>query len=309
VDPRLVPINGLIALLRGDGGWPALLGQQGFQRHSLEGHLITEVSDTRVDAVIYRRDPDLVLLAECKSGGNIDERQARKYEAATVADLRRTDLLPSSLRRTSAVAVAPLFVGIEQRRADLEAGLRRLKLAAPLLTVGPNRVRLSDASGIDGLDDFDQAHDAGLPPARLRVDHQSADAEIRELVLPEIVAAQAREEDIVGIESVCQAILPEWAILAPGARGDFIRKVEGVDRLLAADELRGSCRLERGVSGQRSRIVIDSTPASKRPQGRTQAWQAQQRRAARGLRGRARAEIEGQTSLDDLAAEGGLADE
>lgn len=54
---------------------------------------------------------------------------------------------------------------------------------------------------------------------------------------------------------------------------------------------------------------FEAVPAWKRPQGRTQAWQAQQRRASRGLRGQAREQIEGQTSLDDLAAEGGLADE
>ena len=36
MDERLIPINGLIALLRGDGGWPKTLGDAGFKRHQLE---------------------------------------------------------------------------------------------------------------------------------------------------------------------------------------------------------------------------------------------------------------------------------
>lgn len=308
MDPRLLPINGLIALLRGDGGWPALLKDQGFERYLLEMTLTTPVGDTRIDAVLYRQDPGLVLLGECKSGRNIDEEQARKYEAATADLLRRTDALPPRLRQAEAIEVKPLFVGTEEYRADLEAGLRELSIGAPLLTVGPARVRLSDTSGLRGLDDFDESHDAGLPPARFRVDHQSPDEEIREVLLPVVVAAQARGEDILAIESVCEAVLPEWPVLAHGARGDFIRKAERVARRLAANELRGRIRLDPGAANHRSRIRILSTPATNRPQGRTQAWQAQQRRAAKGLRGQPRPPIEGQTSLDDLAEEGGLAD-
>ncbi len=309
MDPRLVPINGLIALLRGEGGWPALLKDQGFERHQLEVTLTTPVGDTRVDAVIYRLDPHLVLLGECKSGRNINEPQARKYEAATAEVLRRTAALPPRLRSAAAVEVRPLFVGTEEHRADLEGGLRRLSIDAPLLTVGPDRVRLSDTSSISGLDDFDQSHGAGLPPARFSVDHQSSTEEVREVLLPEVVAAQARSEDFLAIESLCAAVLPEWPILAPGPQGEFIKKAERVVRELAANELRGRIRLDPGARGQRSRVVIISTPASNRPQGRTQAWQAEQLRASRGLRRESRPAIEGQISLDDLAAEGGLADE
>lgn len=309
MDPRLVPINGLIALLRGDGGWPALLGEQGFERHQLEVPLTTPVGDTRIDALIYRLDPNLVLLGECKSGRNIDEDQARKYEAGTADLMRRTDALPRRLRNLGKVEVKPLFVGMEQHRADLEAGLRRLSIDAPLLTVGPERVRLSDTSAINGLEDFDERHEAGMPPARFRVDHQSPDRELREVLLPEVVAAQARSEDLLAIETLCLAVLPEWPILALGARGEFIKKVERVVRELASSELRGRIRVDPGTRGERSRVVIVSTPESNRPQGRTQAWQAQQRRAAQGLRGQPRPTIPGQTSLDDLAAEGGLADE
>lgn len=307
MDPRLVPLNGLIALLRGDGGWPRPLGDQGFERHQLEVPVSTPEGEIRADALIYRVEPDLILLDECKSGRNIDEEQARKYLAANWEWLRRTGAVPPRLRSRPDTPVATLFVGAEEHRAALEADLRRLNVSAPLLTIGANRVRLSDASGLSGLDDFDLRHDGGLPPARVPVDHQSPDEELQEVVLPQIIAAQARGEDILGIEVVCEAILPEWDILSHSGRSDFIRKVERIVASLDTGEMRGQFRFEGGLPNVRGRIVFQTTPVAKDPRGRTQAWQAQERRAARVLRRAPAQQIPGQLSLDDLADEGGIA--
>jgi hypothetical protein len=309
MDPRLIPVNGLIALLRGDGGWPPLLKEQGFQRYQLESPLTTPLGDTRIDAVIFKVSPALVLPCECKSGENIDEEQARKYLAADPALLRRTDALPPQLRKATDVTVLPMFVGTEENRPELERGLRHLDIDAPLLTVGPSRIRLSGASGITGLDDFDHRHGNGLPPARLPVDHQSPSEEIQELLLPELIAAQARGEDIVPIEAVCAAVVPEWGILSPGMQGSFIRRTEDAMRRLLQGDLRTHFRLDPGGSNRRSRVVIETTPAVMDPRGQTQAWRAQQRRATRMLRGKAQVQPEAQLSLEDLAEQGGLADD
>lgn len=309
VDDRLIPINGLIALLRGEGGWPGLLGEQGFRRHQLEFPLSTPVGDIRADGLLYRCDPDLVLLAECKSGRNVEEKQARRYLAVDVNWLRRSGGIPPSLRDSGDVLVQTLFVGREEFRADLEAAQQQLGLVAPLLTVGADRVRLSGASATPGLDDFDVHHRGGLPPARLPVDHQSPDEAVLEALLPQIVAAQARAEDIVGVESICERILPEWSILAHSGRSDFIRRIEALVRRLALGEMRGQFRYEPAGPQVRGRVVIESTPATRDPRGRTQAWQAQQRRAGAALRRRGAREIPGQMSIDDLADQGGLAED
>jgi hypothetical protein len=57
------------------------------------------------------------------------------------------------------------------------------------------------------------------------------------------------------------------------------------------------------------RIKILTSPAMRDPRGRTRAWQAQQARAEAALRRRGPRPIPGQLSLDQLAGEGGLADE
>ena len=310
VDERLIPINGLIALLRGEGGWPALLREQGFRRHQLEVPVSTSLGDIRVDALMYRRSPDLVVACEGKSGRNIEDEQARRYMALDETWLQRAGAIPPELRRASPLAVCALFMGREEHRADLEAALRALNIAAPLLTVGSERVRLSATSGIKGLDDFDTQHQGGLPPARLPVDHQSPDQDLLELLVPQIVAAQARNDDIVPVESLSERILPEWPVLAHGARSAFVGRVGSLLQRLASGDMRGQFRYEGLAQPHtRGRIVIEATPASRDPRGRTQAWQAQQHRAERALQRRYARQIPGQLSLDDLADHGGLAEE
>jgi hypothetical protein len=310
LDDRLIPINGLIALLRGEAGWPGLLRDQGFERHQFEVPVSTPLGDIRVDALVYRCEPDLVLLSECKSGRNIEEGQARKYVAVDELWLRRSGAVPPRVRLSSSFAVHTMFVGREEHRASLEASLRHLDIAAPLLTVGSNRVRLSDASATRGLDDFDEAHEGGLPPGRFAVDHQSADKHLLDVLIPQVIAAQALQEDIVLVESICERILPEWQVLSHSGRSSFVSRVGNLLKGLATGEMRGQFRYE-GLKQPhtRGRVVIDVSPAKRDPRGRTQAWQAQQKRAAAALRRRAARERAGQLSLDQLADEGGLADE
>lgn len=310
MDDRLIPINGLVALLRGEGGWPGLLRDQGFLRHQLEVPISSPLGDFRADALIYRRGPDLILLCESKSGRNIEEQQARRYEAADIGWVRRAGAIPPELMGPSSMMVRSLFIGREEHRADLEHGLRLLGIEAPLLTIGAERIRLSGASGTPGLDDFDVGHGGGLPPARIPVDHQSGDEPLLELLIPQVIAAQARDEDIVAVTSIADNILPEWAVLSHGARQAFARRIETLLAGLAGGEFRGQFRYERAQgTGDRGRIVFDASPVTRDPRGRTQAWQAQQSRARRALRRPRTSQAPGQMSIDDLAEQGGLADE
>ncbi|HZO96450.1 MAG TPA: hypothetical protein VFB42_03675 [Gaiellaceae bacterium] len=309
MDRRLIPLNGLIALLRGDGRWPSLLRNQGWERHQFEMLVSTSSGDIRADAVLFRTAPALVLLAECKSGKNLEEEQARRYLAADATALRRAGTLPSVLRDEPDVAVRAMFVGLEDERAALEHALRALEIEAPLLTIGSSRVRLSGSSGVTGLDDFDQRHDGGLPPARFPVDHQSPDDEIQELLVPQLTAAQARGLEFLGIESLCEALLPEWALLGRGVQQSFIQRCETILRRLTSAAMRRYFRYEPRTGSSQGRVVILSTPAALDPRGATRAWQAAQGRAARSIGRQPQPQIEGQLSLEDLAETGGIAEE
>jgi hypothetical protein len=158
------------------------------------------------------------------------------------------------------------------------------------------------------MGDFDERHDGGWPPGRILVDHQSSNEQLNELIIPELVSGQASDRDSISVDAICERILPEWPILSRGAQGDFRGRVAQGVRALAAQEFRGQFRFEPGGGSGVGRVVFAVHPAGMDPRGRTQAWQAQQRRAARAMSREARAEIPGQMSLDDLAERGGLAE-
>ena len=139
--------------------------------------------------------------------------------------------------------VQTLYAGTDEHRPELEQGLQRLG-AVPLLTVSAERIQLSGAGRTPGLMDFIELHDAGLPPARLPVDHQSDDDEILELLIPAIVAAQASLKDHVGIDGLCEDILPEWPILGAKARSEFIGRITQLAKGLAAADMKGQFRYE-----------------------------------------------------------------
>lgn len=306
MDKRLVPLNGLIALLNSrEDKWPKLLHEQGWERHQFEVKIASSLGDFRADAVIFRRDLNVIALCEAKSGRNIDTEQAQKYLATTLGDLRRVGAVPPSLSGREA-EVRTLFVGTEEERPSLEQGLVALTITGPLLTIGRERVRLTGTSEVPGLNGFDEPHTGGLPPARFRVDHQSDENEIAEVLVPIIAAAQARRIEFIGLEQICAEALPEWPLLPNGAQGDFRRRVGDVLRRLASGPQSRDFRFEPRTGRNDGRVVIVATPADRDPRGMTQAWQAVEGRAARALNRRAKPQHPGQMSLEDLAGEGGI---
>jgi hypothetical protein len=308
MDRRLIPVNAVLALVRDSAGWPNALHDQGFRVHLLEAHVITAVGDAVADVLLYREDPDVVLLVEGKSGRNVQEEQARRYACADVESLRRAGTLPPTLRRRKPVLVAPMFVGLEEKRPGLETSLAHLGIEAPLLTVGQTRVRLTTMSSVPGLEEFDIQHQSGLPPARIKVDHQSQPEELRELLVQQVAAIQARAGEHVDVDTLCRALLPEWSILSEAARGHFKRRVEQVLRGLAQGDMKRDISFEPRTTASPSRIVIKYSPAQLDPRGATQGWQSVERRAARAVgRSPARTQVPGQMSIDELADEGGIA--
>lgn len=308
MDPRLIPLNGLIALVRGDGLWPRALGDQGLRIHIFEAPVYTDEGNITADAVLYRLDPPLLVLAECKGGRNIDAQQGARYLAANPEGAFAAGSLPPMLRSREGVLIVAMFVGNETHRGDLEASLVQHKIEAPLLTVSHDRARLTQLEGASDLEAFDVRHQAGLPPARFPIDRHSPAEEIRELTVPILVAAQARQEETIDVEAICRGILPEWSVLGKEAQRGFISRVDDAVRRLVGGELGTQFSYEPGTKASHTRVRVVESPAASDPRGTPQSWQAQQRRAAKALGRKRQPQIEGQIelSLEDLAQEGGI---
>lgn len=311
MDPRLIPLNGLIALVRGDGLWPRALGDQGLRVHIFEAPVYTDEGNITADAVLYRLDPPLLVLAECKGGRNVDARQGARYLAASLAGVFAAGSLPPALRNCEDVHIVAMFVGNGAHRGDLEASMVQHEIGAPLLTLGPNRAHMTQVESASGLEAFDVRHQAGLPPARFPIDQHSPAEEIHELTAPILVAAQARQEETIDVEAICREILPEWSVLGKEAQRGFVSRVDDAVRRLVGGELGAQFSYEPGTKASHARVRIVESPAASDPRGTPQSWQAQQRRAAKALGRKRQPQIEGQIelSLDALAQAGGVGED
>jgi hypothetical protein len=308
MDPRLIPLNGLIALVRGDGSWPRALGDQGLRVHIFEAPVYTDEGNVTADVILYRPDPPLLVLAECKGGRNINAQQARRYLTANPAGVFAAGSLPPGLRNRDDVHTVAMFAGNETHRDDLEASMVQHEIQAPLLTLGPDRVRLTQVELVSSLEAFDVRHQAGPPPARFAIDQDSPIEEIHELTAPILVAAQARQEETIDVEAICREILPEWSVLGKEAQRGFVSRADDAVRRLVGGELGTQFSYEPGTKASHARIRIVESPAASDPRGTPQSWQAQQRRAARALGRQRQPQIDGQIelSLEDLAQAGGV---
>lgn len=302
VDPRLRPLNAVLALVNRDGAWFHDLADQGFRLHAIELKVQSSAGLVVADAVVYRRSPDLVLLCEGKSGRNLEEAQARKYLAADAAALRRGGSLPVGL--SADAVVGPVFVVMNDVRADVEAALQLLGIDAPVLSIDRGFVRL-DGPCPNGLEPFLRVTTVGAkrwPPARVRVDHQSPLEELVELLAQQIVAAQAKRQPELDLAEVASRIYREWPSLSQSARREFVRRLRDCARHLAAGSLKGTIRVDPGSNNVAPKILVERTPADLDTRGMPQAWQGQARHMAGdlGRSGGPPPEQERQLSLDDL---------
>lgn len=301
MDPRLVPLNGVVALLRDEPSWASTLAEQGFRLHLIEADVQSTPAVIRADVIFYRTEPELIVLCECKSGRSVEPRQARSYLASEFNGLRQRGTNPRLPRETPVTAI---FAGLEAERSSLEESLVREQIEAPLLTVGSGRARL-EGSRVEGLRDFD-VHDErwGLPPMRFRVDMDSPLDEIKEMLVPQIGAAESRGEQFLDLNHVASRLIPDWPAVGTQARRRFVDRLKDAGRELVRSGMRGDIEVE-SANNIPPRIVLLRRMAEVDPRGAPQAWQAESRRAARALgRGRlASGEGQRQMSLDDLDRE------
>lgn len=132
MEERLVPLNAVLALVSQDGAWFGDLAAQGFRLHALELDVQSSPGVVRADAVLYRLDPNLILLVECKSGRNVEERQARSYMAATPEGIRSRSSIPNEMMGCDHVQVSPLYVCLDKYRRDVQRSLRKLRIEVPV---------------------------------------------------------------------------------------------------------------------------------------------------------------------------------
>lgn len=299
MDRRLIPINAWIALMRGDAGWPRPLGEQGLIPAWFEVPISTTESTVTVDGVAF--SSDLAIVAEAKSGANVDVEQARKYGAMSLQNLRRIVSPNPPLKPDAKLEV--MYVCLEENESRVAKGLETAGIDCATLVIGEQRCRLR-ASSNSLLSPFEVIV-PGPPPAYIPIDAESPDAEIEDVFVAEIVGAMNRGDSVVAVSTLIERV-PFLANLGVTAKSQLAARVTKVLQGAAVSKFKGdfSVSLTTGQANnlRGGNVTILKNPADSDPRGQTQGWQRLQRRAS-GRPRRTRREIDGQLSLDEFASE------
>ena len=205
MEPRLVPLNALIALISGDEGWPRPFATAGYVLHGIEAS-IGPAAKRRVvvDALMAHADTGTVVLSECKGGQNLRERQMDTYRQVGPIHVARDVGLPF---RASGVEV--LVAGLMDHRDRIRTAMSDLSIDLSLLLVGASEARLEgNLAGIGGF----SIPVPGPPPRIIVIDEQSPDEELVRHLLPGLMAAAARSASIISIDTLLHDVIPWWAV-------------------------------------------------------------------------------------------------
>lgn len=141
MEEGLVPLNAVIALLAGHGGWPRAFSNDNLELRWLEVPVTMQEGLVTVDVLAYSPRLDLLVPTEVKSGANADEDQAKKYASMTSEDVLRLATVHGA--RPDKTKIEPMYVMLKDNRARIETGLDNAGLSCPLLTVDSAEAELT----------------------------------------------------------------------------------------------------------------------------------------------------------------------
>jgi hypothetical protein len=280
---RLVPLNAFVALLRDNELWPPTLRELGFRLVGLEIPTSTDAGKTVLDAVALHEETNLLVVAECKSGANIYDDQARKLDTLDPTALVQTGSV--TLASEAPPTIEVVYVCLEESVDRIQHGLNGAGIEAPLiLAVDQDRIRTHGPS-IEGTTLPEQLPDEirvdGPPPRIVRFDTESTVDEFVPAVLAELVAAQSHRRDIISIPAVAEGVVPELALYGKGVQRRLASRVEDAAQRIAEQQPENFRFRPRTQAHREAAVEVLRSPEDRDPRGRTQAYQAIARRAPR----------------------------
>lgn len=278
---RLEPVNAALALLIGHDVWPSVLADAGFRLEGLEVPVRNAHGGTELDVVAIHSGMNLLLGLEAKSGGNIDEGQAKMLQSITARDVVRTGAVTLPSRVEPRLEIA--YICLEERAQRIKLGLGKVGWDPPVLAVGPAQVRLAGGAFVYAGLQAAVAKPLEVPgpvPTYVRFDAESSATEFYDAVAAELVALASNKRQCISVPSLTEAVIPQYPYYHRGAQHRLRKRVLEAARMVADD-----ADIFRVLPRTRTRpddlVEIRRSPEQLELQGRTQSYQAIKRRVSR----------------------------
>jgi hypothetical protein len=275
VEQRLLPVNALIALCTPGDMNPSPLHAAGFRLAALEVPVGLEPDKVVVDAVLWHPEAGLLVAAEGKSGANVEPTQAAKYAALDAQNVVHASSV--DVQGGSRPTVAVLYAVLEHNVARIRKGLAEAGVAAPVLGVTRDGVRLHDGHVAHPL--LAQAlgpDPVALPwglPRIIPCDHESPVDVVLPQVKAVVVAHSSRSTPEASAATIAEETLPQLLKYGRGARQRFVKTVAECLRRIAAAHP-DTYEFRAATANHEPLLRFLKTPEDNDNRGRTQAYQA-----------------------------------
>ena len=299
MEPRLRPVNALVALCTHGDVYPSALAEAGYALAGLEVPVASVSGSVCIDVVLFNSNNNVIIAAEAKSGANIAERQAQQYGQLQADPVIQAASI--NVKTKAARQIQPLYCCLDKNVARVLTGLRAAGLDCPVIAIGDGDIR---HRGLEFCDPRLQAVfaapilTAGPPPRIIHVDAESPVSLFEEVVLPALVAELSLNRTEISIPTLAERAVQHLAIYGAHDRNRLVTKVDTASREIAK---RDPDRFEYGSrtsSRQYAVMYLKKSPENSALQGRTQSYQAIMRTHRRSPRRKATA-ASNQVSLFD----------
>ncbi|GAA3460644.1 hypothetical protein ACFFSW_20885 [Saccharothrix longispora] len=308
MEERLLPLNGLLALLEPHDPTVPLLYRNGFRLQALEVPMTGELGKVVVDAVLFHPEHSLVVLCECKSGANIEPGQARRYaaiDAGTAVNSARI-----SLPRRVDPVVDVLYSCQGQHLPRIKQGLSAERITCTVIGVSPSGMIFDcPPSAARVLREALQPTTIAFPrvlPRLIGLDHDSPRQAFEPAVMAQLVVAMAHRRGQASVRYIAEQAVPHLALYGHRTRVQLVKKVGEAARAIASAESASFLYQPPQAGDQDGGIVhLLRSPEDNDPRGRTQGYQA----LMRGSRVRRRKSVSIDPGQLDLLRELAQADD
>lgn len=226
MEERLIPLNAVLDLATPNGTNRAAFADAGYEVAGLEVPCVTPAGNVVVDIVLAHPRTGHLIACEAKSGGNVEEVQARRYQALEARTIVSGAFV--TLRERVEPTLDVLYVALAAWADRITLGLSQAGPSFAVLAVHPDKLVLESSvyASIQIKNLFSTPIPLLGPPARhIPFDHDSSLAEIQPHVAAALVANLARRVPMISTGALAEQAAPHYPLYGAKSQGRLRRLV------------------------------------------------------------------------------------
>lgn len=273
MEKRLIPLNAVLDLAARHALNRPALAEAGYEVAGLEVPCVTGVGNVVIDVALAHPQTGHLIACESKCGGNIEEDQARRYQALEARTVVSGAFV--TLRERVRPRLEVLYLALAEWADRIILGLDAAQISFPVLVIHSDKITLeNDQHASDYIQRLfsNPISLIGHPARHIPFDHESGTDSIQPHVKQALVAALARRVPVISTTKLTEEAAPHYPLYGMKAQGQLRKRVGDAARQIAAADP-DTFEYHPTAGNHDGFVKLLRTPEENDPRGRTQTYQ------------------------------------